>query len=220
MCDCISIFLARADWAAIGTMIIAAFTICLWWSTKKLWESTNIAAKATENAANAAKDSADVAKKSAEVIPAIERAYLYVSSVNIETESWMHAKSNQILPIKVKVSNYGRTPAKVKEIIAIITIGKPDGLVVKQEIFDNNKEISDAAGRFIARDAAEVFYRPVNDILRLINEGFEKGYPVSLIGEVRYQDIFKKDQTAFFDWYFVSIHGGFYIINPDGNYTT
>lgn len=40
MCECISTFLARTDWAAIATIVIAIFTCCLWYSTDKLWKAT------------------------------------------------------------------------------------------------------------------------------------------------------------------------------------
>jgi len=45
VCECISVFLARADWAAIATIVIAIFTCCLWFSTRKLWKTTNESVK-------------------------------------------------------------------------------------------------------------------------------------------------------------------------------
>jgi hypothetical protein len=38
---CVINILSQIDFTAIATIIMAIFTGCLWWSTRKLWETTN-----------------------------------------------------------------------------------------------------------------------------------------------------------------------------------
>ncbi len=205
---------------ALATAIIAVFTICLWWSTRKLWKTTIRSVEATEKAA-------DAAKASSEALPTLERAYLYVSSVNVNMENWMYAPTDQISPIKIEVSNYGRTPAKVKEIITTIQVGKSDDEGKISYGTPDIDEIIDAAGRFIARDSTEEFDRHIH-ILSLVNglvdewHGIGVGkYHIGFSGEVRYKDIFEKDHIAYFNWCLIStFNRGFYINNPELNYTT
>ncbi len=189
------------------SMLLTIFTFCLvicnvllWWSTKK--------------SADAAKEAADAAKKSVNTIPTIERAYIYVSSVSADFESWRGTKPNQRSPISITVRNYGRTPAKLIGIATKFQIGTSDGKTIDWKPHEDN-EIIDAVGRFIASNSE-------NDFFYYVNDTFGDGrYHLIFSGEVRYKDIFEKDHTAYFRWFLVShFERGFYINDPDENYTT
>ena len=72
-----------------------------------------------------------------------------------------------------------------------------------------------AVGRFIASNSEEIFFH-------YLHSAIEDGdYYIIFSGEVRYRDIFEKDHVAYFDWSLVSrFKRGFYINNPEKNYTT
>ncbi len=172
-----------------------------------LWKSTQESAKAATKAANAA-------KKSADHIPAIERAYVYMSSVSADFESWRNTESNQLSPIIIEVRNYGKTPAKLTEIITNFQIGESRGSKIIWGTTDED-EIIAAVGRFIASNSDEKFSHYIHDA---IGSG---DYYIKFFGEVRYIDIFGKDHIAYFNWTLVSrFNRGFYINNPEANYTT
>ena len=204
--DCLLIFF---------TGVLAIFTALLWLSTNKMW-------KATKDSADAAKKAADAAKASADDLPKVERAYLSVS-IRADMENWKNTNANQISPIDIEVCNYGRTPARVTEIITTTQIGESEDRNRINFGVPDVDEIRDAAGHFIARDSKETFsYYP--HFLSIIGEwkGIEGGdYHITFSGEVRYGDIFGKDHITYFNWSLVSrFHRGFYINDPKLNYTT
>ena len=169
---------------------------------------------ATKKSADAAKIAAEAARKSVEIIPTIEQAYIYVSSVSADFESWRHVKGNQRSPIEITVHNYGKTPAKLVNFSTKIKIGISNGRQIDWGDPDDD-EIIDAVGRFVASSSSERFSYYIHDA---IGDG---DYHIVFSGEVKYRDIFEKDHTAFFDWDLVSrFKRGFYINNPEANYTT
>lgn len=169
---------------------------------------------ATKKSADAAKIAADAAQKSIDTIPTIERAYIYVSSVFADFESWRHVEGNKRSPIQITVHNYGKTPAKLTDITIEIKVGPSDGRRIYWEDPETD-EIRDAVGRFIASSSEGIFnYYTYNTF----GDG---GYHINFSGEVKYTDIFGKEHTAYFDWALVSrFQRGFYINNPERNYTT
>lgn len=192
---------------SLFNILLVFFTGCLVICNILLW-------RVTKKSADAAKEAAYAAKKSVDTIPTIERAYVYVSSVSADFESWRNVKVNQLSPISIKVSNYGRTPAKLTGIITKIQIGKSDGIKISWESPDDN-EIIDAVGRFIASNSENIFFYYIHNS---IGDG---NYNIIFSGEVRYKDIFEKDHIAYFNWPLVSrFERGFYINNPEANYTT
>lgn len=187
-------------WIMLFTGLLVLCNILLWCSTRK--------------SANAAKEAANAAKKSVDTIPTIERAYIYVSSVSADFESWRHVKVSQLSPISIEVHNYGKTPAKLVGIITKIQIGKSDGIKISWEIPDD-EEIIDSVGRFIASNSKESFFYYMHSA---IGDG---DYHIIFSGEVRYRDIFERDHIAYFNWVLVArFQRGFYINNPEANYTT
>jgi len=183
----------------VFTFVIAFFNIKLWRTAKK--------------SADAAKEAADATKKSVDIIPTIERAYVYVYPVSADFESWRNTKPNQRSPISITVRNYGRTPAKLTQLITKIKIGISDGIRISWGTPDDD-EIIDAVGRFIASNSENEFFYYVHNT---IGDG---NYHIIFSGEVRYRDIFEKDHIAYFKWSLVSsFERGFYINDPDENYT-
>ncbi len=187
--------------------LLVFFTGCLVICNILLW-------RVTKKSADAAKQAADAAKKSIDTLPTIERAYIYVSCVSADFESWRHTKPNQRSPIIITVRNYGRTPAKLTGIATKFKIGKSDGIKISWEPPEDD-EIIDSVGRFIASNFENGFSYYVHDT---IGDG---RYHIIFSGEVRYKDIFEKDHIAYFKWSLVShFERGFYINDPDENYTT
>ena len=159
--------------------LLAIFTLGLYISTCKLWQTTKKVAEATKVAA-------DAAKKSVDTIPTVERAYVYISSVSADFESWRNTKPNQCSPINITVRNYGRTPAKLTGIITKFHIGKSDGIRISWGTPDDD-EIIDAVGRFIASNSENEFFYYIHDT---IGDG---RYNIIFSGEVKYRDIFEKE---------------------------
>lgn len=187
--------------------LLVFFTGCLVICNILLW-------RVTKKSADAAKQAANAAKKSVDTLPTIERAYICVSSVSADFESWRNVKINQLSPIRIEVRNYGKTPAKLVGVITKIQVGKSDGIKISWEP-PGDEEIIDSVGRFIASNSKESFFYYMHSA---IGDG---DYHIIFSGEVRYRDIFEKDHTAYFSWSLVSrFQRGFYINNPEKNYTT
>jgi len=195
------------DSTDILNILLVAFTGLLVLCNLLLWSSTN-------KSANAAKEAADAAKKSVDTIPTIERAYVYVSSITADFESWRNTEPNKISPITIEIRNYGKTPAKLTEIITNFQIRESCGSKIIWSPPDDD-EIIDSVGRFIASNSKDVFSHYIHDA---IGSG---DYHINFFGEVRYIDIFGKNHIAYFNWTLVSrFKRGFYINNPEANYTT
>ena len=186
MCACISIFLARADWAAIATIVIAIFTICLWWSTKKLWKST-------DKAATAAKDSA-------EALLITEKAYVFV---NIECKECVMVQYDNNaheglydFGAYIMITNYGKTPATIIRIEGSISLDNvkdiivdktdiPKGIVLGTSERDNFKRISAGEKRIDERQRNNI----------ATGDSIPYCY-----GKIKYENVFGDVYTTSFCW--------------------
>ncbi len=88
---------------ALASVVMAAFTICLWWTAKKQWEATVVAAKAAERSADAAHKTLAVA----------QRAFVFTKNINHGININTRGRENVIDHIFfwADVENVGLTPA-------------------------------------------------------------------------------------------------------------
>lgn len=106
--------------------ILAGSTFLLWRSTYKLWKASkdqreDVRASIAEavRSADATEKAAEAARKSAEALPAIERAYLFVSAIDYTGKS--DIRSTEIF---IECRNYGKTPAIMKQIYVGMVFGR------------------------------------------------------------------------------------------------
>ncbi len=161
--------------------LLAAFTWGLFISTRKMWKST-------EKAANAAKDAA-------EALPLVERAYIFVTIEVMEPkphDNVLGDKSFYDFRANIRMYNYGKTPAIVKNIrkeicLERVSISESDKLETPAGIFLGNNG-----------DAAELVKKTISgDQLNKIDT---RNMPVFCYGRIKYQDIFKKWHETGFCW--------------------
>jgi hypothetical protein len=97
ICDIVSFF-SRIDFTAIATIIMAIFTGCLWWSTKKLWKTTEKSIELTKQ----------------EII-ANHPPKLRVHSVELQYGSIVSSGIGKAWKIQCFIDNIGGSAAIIKE---------------------------------------------------------------------------------------------------------
>jgi len=119
---------------AIATVVIAAFTIALAWSTKKLWNSAEKQAGISNRTLNHMEDTA---RKELRAYVAVE--HIWFPPV-IRMAGGQEARVNYSSYLQLKIKNYGKTPCFNTSIFcanstnepSIFTIVEPEPLVGKQ----------------------------------------------------------------------------------------
>lgn len=98
---------ASIDWTAIATTVIAIFTVCLWWSTRKLWRTT-------KNSVELTKQSVDLTQQEfiASHPPKIRVHSVYLKEGNIPPFVGIH---NNPWDIQCFIDNIGGGSATIKE---------------------------------------------------------------------------------------------------------
>ena len=194
-CCTISNIISRIYFVELATGIMTIFTGCLVVCNIYLWCST-------DKAANAAKENAETAQESIKSFIAVERAYVYVS-ISADVNNWKWDKPGEdyeLSPVKVRVGNYGRTPAKLKRIIT-----KREKASTGYSGSGNNPdlyEIFEASGRIVAGNSIEDFFIPIklSDIVNEYEKFGEGVHSISFSGQVEYDDIWRNGHTAAFHW--------------------
>ena len=122
----------RDAFAAFSTVLIAAFTGTLWWSTEKLWRAGEGQQRIFRRQAFAAVQSARAARRSAKVaeeaLAKIERPYVFVFGVT-KIEYNRDIVGGYTPHIVITIANHGRTPAIIKNVCAAMSVtdrGEPD----------------------------------------------------------------------------------------------
>lgn len=110
--------------------LLAVFTFLLWWSTHRLWKSAekqredlrdsiNVAIRSAE----ASEKAAEAALKSAEVLPKIERPYIFVT-IELEEDGPIVIEANLAISVLVRIENYGKMPAILVSVHALVNPGE------------------------------------------------------------------------------------------------
>ncbi|MGP8052151.1 MAG: hypothetical protein ACLPYB_16300 [Desulfobaccales bacterium] len=197
---------------SVATAFIAAFTVMLWFTNRKLWKVSYIAAKAAEKSAKAA-------EKSADALPAIERAYLYVY-VSPKNVSKFVIGENLV---EVTVSNCGRTPAIIKNIVAISGyFNTPPAICQGIPIPIKPHETIIAGRPHPDEEMPFVFKITIADSDQMedvIRENSHMG--IFIHGCIKYEDIFRNPQETRFYWrYIYSSHTFIRVEDKERNYQT
>jgi hypothetical protein len=107
--------------SAAATIAIAAFTLTLWWATRRLWKVSQEQSRDMKTSLDIALKTANAAQKSAEVaeiaLHVAERAYLSISNFELR-----HFKIDDNVEIIYQIKNVGRTPAKIIKSLTIVDI--------------------------------------------------------------------------------------------------
>jgi hypothetical protein len=201
----------------IFNALLAFFSYRLWLTTRNLWrvskeqadalkESVSITkgiAGATERSANAALSAANAAKRSAETLPAVERAYIFVTVEyqhdtyrNDNTFEPIHGvngfQGNYLCKADVQLWNCGRTPAVITKIRAVISLEKA--------IIPEIEEVEIPLGIVIGSDKSKTIPVSIhiNDMERknIINWNTI----AYCCGRIEYQDVFRGKYTRGFCW--------------------
>src|SRR6476661_11045388 len=91
----------------LATLFIAAFTGTLWWSTRQLW-------KAGEQQIALAQQTSEATQSVLGQTRVIERAYVKISH---EPPGVRFERMDMTIHVKLRVKNFGRTPAHVTDVI-------------------------------------------------------------------------------------------------------
>jgi len=92
---------------ALETLFYVVFTIALWKSTKKAADAAKASAEATKVAADAARMSAEAAKSSADITAQLNRPFVGLSHLSIES-GWKESAAWRVV---WAIKNFGTLPA-------------------------------------------------------------------------------------------------------------
>lgn len=116
----------------LATLFIAAFTGTLWWSTRRLW-------KAGEQQIALAKQTSQATQIVLGQTRVIERAYVKLSH---EPPGVRFERMDMTIHIKLRVKNFGRTPAYVTDVILNAGYSRAGGTITPGHIVSRHRGIS------------------------------------------------------------------------------
>ncbi|MGA7579665.1 MAG: hypothetical protein ACLQUW_03190 [Desulfobaccales bacterium] len=200
-------------------IVIALATIAIAWFTYTLSQTSREQARHMEESIAVAEKAANAAKDSAEALPAIERAYLFVYvSPNMKSKFVIGNNTGM-----VTINNCGRTPAIIKNIIAIsgyfntppaICQGEPipiepyDTIIAGRPHPDEEKTFE---VNFTIKDSDQM-----EDVIR---DNAHMG--IFIHGCIQYEDIFRNPQETRFYWrYSYTSHTFIRVEDKERNYQT
>jgi len=195
---------------AIFSGFLVYFNYRLWLTTRDLWTTSEGQRKAMNDqvtelrkSVKATQDAANAAKAGAATLPAVERAYVFVTVEyqhdkygNDNSFEMIHGangfQGNYLLKATVQLWNYGRTPAVITKIRAVISLEKA--------IIPEIEEVEIPLGIVIGSDKSKPIPVSFN-----INEMDKKNImnwntPAYACGRVEYQDVFGGKYTRGFCW--------------------
>lgn len=181
---------------AFATAILAVFTWRLWWSTENLW-------KEATKASGIARDTANAAKESAEALPKIERAYIFVDSIEgsygaattVRERGGVEVRTQDI-HVTVAIRNHGRTPAVLLNVSAGVVL-REDFLGIEQievvRLMPPGIVISAGDSREAPQKCFTVDFDGAKTVLAGTGD-----LMLILFGRVEYFDVLKRQQTMEF----------------------
>lgn len=218
---------------AIFTIVIGVYTWRLWVSTTGLWQESikqgdnNLRAiEASERAAEAATISAKASQKSATTLQSLERAYLFIEKVRLQSPPFVDLNKTENITVgnnmcDIIIKNHGRTQAiitcidrwaqvynKIPEFKLGDCVRKKGGIMPKIEtIIGGEQEISIPTSFFIEKEELSAV---ISDSQRLL-----------CVGIIKYKDIFGKFyKTGFCWWYEPLTTKDFHFLDHPNNYHT
>lgn len=201
---------------AIATIAVAIFTFLLARYNKKMWETTNKVAEAT-------KDAAGASIESVKSLPTIERAYLFIDSIEWPKgeAGFTLSEYNNLDLIKGMIKNVGRTPAILCNVSAKVSIKESE--YPTREAVRGKSEIVFPKGVIIKSDGTEIF--SCGEVIgpSIMTESEFSQSTILCYGYVIYEDIFGKSHETGFCYEFKPIYleGRFHISNnKELNYHT
>jgi len=163
----------------LATLFIAAFTGTLWWSTRQLW-------KAGEQQIALAKQTSEATQKMLGQTRAIERAYVKLSH---EPPGVRFERMDMTIHVKLRVKNFGRTPAHVTDVILTPVI-LASGERLPATLSYRGTEVYPATRAFLVADD-KIFTHIVFPLTEREYEGVWAGQlSLHVIGFVDYIDAF------------------------------
>jgi hypothetical protein len=202
--------------SATGTIAIAAFTLTLWWATRKLWKVSQEQSRDMKTSLAITEKAADAAQKSAKVaeiaLHVAEKAYLKIDSFEIVNFSIGHH-----LNVLYEIHNVGHTPAQIMESLTIVDIVEKDSF--KTPIYDIEKGITGPKQAFIQPDEKASMIGISKEPVTL-DEFNSVQNDIKLIfvwGKITFRDVFGKTWVNGFGAVFSQVYG---LTMMDGyNYT-
>jgi hypothetical protein len=182
------IHIHRDDLNAYSTIVIAVFTAILGAFTIRLARSTRVAAEA--------------AQKSAEALPAIERAYIFVTGeleywdpINTSDERTVYSSR---IGVKFHLENHGKTPAIIGSIEAHLRVWSidPDNTQHFPSIFLPNEIIIRSGDTWTPPNSPLNFQVDELTADAIANQTAT----IWFYGSIIYQDVFGNDRVTRFRW--------------------
>ena len=208
-------------WTALATIAVAAFTLTLWLSSEKMWKVTARSIAVARRSADAAERSAKTAELS---LLSVEIPYLYpfIRTHGIKTQR--HGTEMQQITgfnyggdfIKYYFRNFGRTPAEITEVFAVVRFAA--GLPSRIPVPDRPNNV--LSGRVIAADRESEDFPCALTPGMYASVGRGEFDPqrdiVWFMGYVRYKDIFDNEYARGFCLRFAPNDGTFFPAGGDG----
>jgi hypothetical protein len=180
---------------------LAVYTLCLALIAALQFAALVVQAYFLWKTLRLARVSADVARASAEVLPALERAYVFVKPrISMPLAIGWHAGSDlaaRTVSIKYSFTNHGKTPAVVRGIDARfdLSMDTPDNAEQPYKPLDNEPVVDPNR----STDPDEVFIDRVisGDEVKALKEG--RAF-LWFYGSILYEDISKQPHVTRFRW--------------------
>ncbi len=102
--------------SAAATVAIAAFTLTLWWATRRLWKVSQEQSRDMKTSLTIAQEAADSAKESAQVakdtLTSTQRAFVFLKNIEVKQTRDLSDYSKYIWWIFPRWQNSGNTPTE------------------------------------------------------------------------------------------------------------
>jgi len=207
--------------SAAATVVIAAFTLTLWYATRKLWKVSQEQSRHMKTSIDITKKAANAAKANTDNLSIIERAYIFSKveleePINIGDVGWP-----QRLFVRLSLVNHGRTPAIIKEIACHVGMYplnqvRGDDLTKKEKHFALNAFIAGGKECFEDNKPITITLADYRDMRNTKNIR-----TIFCFGCIKYTNIFGQDHFHGFCWEFSAPYNQFALSpNDELNYNT
>jgi hypothetical protein len=203
--------------SATATVVMAAFTGVLWWTTRNLWKASKKQAEHMESSIAVAQKTADAARKSADALEAIERARLFIRIEHdppLQIGQVIEGIKKGHNAARIIIINEGKTLAiitKINYFIGVMEDREIDNKIA--ELTKANSEMPYGAITIRSNDTKEIPVSCEIDSADL-KKVHESMADYVCLGQIRYKDVFRKVRPVGFCWKYS--HGKAFFV-PDEN---
>lgn len=202
---------------ALATVAIAFFTYTLWRATSGLFGVAQEQFRDMKTSLAAAQKAADAAEKSANALPAMERAYIFVTVRRKDPKKRLTVDWNNFCEIVIK--NQGKTPAVIRYIESFATVLSditPEIEIKLTGIMPRIEKVIQSGEEYVINvDTSTIKEDKLSDITNKPNTR------LLCYGLVQYEDVFGESHDTGWCWWFEPITTkDFHFLDHPNNYRT